>query len=128
MASQIETASPIEITGICAGYSEFSWSLVPRRRVVIENVSLSLQASEIIGIVGGNGTGKTTLLRAVVDPQSRFDGEVLCSGKPLGRGTVGYVPQAAALSLSSWLRVKAEIALPLRIRGLSHTVSSSMVA
>jgi ABC-2 type transport system ATP-binding protein len=35
----------------------------PRRKVIIDNVSLSVKNGELLGIVGANGAGKTTLLK-----------------------------------------------------------------
>jgi ABC-type multidrug transport system ATPase subunit/ABC-type nitrate/sulfonate/bicarbonate transport system permease component len=107
----------IEIRGLRAGYATTRAFVTTGRRLIIDEVSLKIMPGEIVGIIGRNGSGKTTLLRAVVDPDSRFGGEVLCQGRPLVAGQIAYVPQAPAATLSPWLTGMQEISLPLRVRG-----------
>ena len=69
----------------------------PEGRVALEDVSLTLSAGRTMALVGPNGGGKTTLLRAILGLLS-FEGEVrlcgLASREALKRGDlVGYVPQ-----------------------------------
>ncbi|MBW7881676.1 MAG: ABC transporter ATP-binding protein [Caldilineaceae bacterium] len=72
------------------------------RRTVLEGVSLVLQSGELVGLIGPNGVGKTTLLRALnrLLPLSR--GQVLLNGRDIWRHTpratarhIGRVPQSA---------------------------------
>jgi ATP-binding cassette subfamily B protein len=55
-------------------------SLVNRDRVLLDNISFTVEAGETIGVIGPSGSGKTTLLNLLVrfyDPTSgsvRFDG------------------------------------------------------
>ncbi len=106
----------IVINNLTAGYSTaYFWR---SRCVVLNGVNLTVKAGEVVGILGANGSGKSTLLRAVVDPGHRFEGRVMVNGHELVPGQTAYMPQAAASTLSPWLKVRDEIALPLRIRGL----------
>lgn len=58
-------------------------------RLLFDDVSLTLQAGERVGLVGPNGTGKSTLLKIILGLEEPDAGEVT-----LMRGThIGYLPQ-----------------------------------
>ncbi len=80
-------------TALEARHLHFSY-----RRPVILDFSLSLSRSEVIGIIGPNGCGKTTALRlldGILMPQS---GEILLYGdQPLSRLTRKEIAQRIAL-------------------------------
>ncbi|HEY0815115.1 MAG TPA: ATP-binding cassette domain-containing protein [Pseudonocardia sp.] len=74
----------------------------PVRGEVLRGVDLELAEGRPVGVVGGNGTGKSTLLRIVAGVASPSAGRV--RGRP---GRIGYQPQAAPparLSVLSYLR------------------------
>jgi ABC-type multidrug transport system ATPase subunit len=69
---------------------------------VIDRVSLSVAAGEIVGVVGPNGCGKSTLLCAIAGVIEPRDGWIEIDGvSPWSRGgakarsKVGYVPEGA---------------------------------
>ena len=59
---------------------------------VLSDVSLSVQAGEVIGIVGANGSGKTTMLRLAAGLMYPDKGEVWISEKKVYPGLVGNLP------------------------------------
>jgi ABC-2 type transport system ATP-binding protein len=63
---------------------------------VIDRVTFSATAGEVLGIIGPNGAGKTTLLEAVVGLLAADSGEVFWHGKPLPasqrRNALFYLP------------------------------------
>jgi zinc transport system ATP-binding protein len=61
-------------------------------REILNNVSLSVDAGEVVAIVGPNGAGKTTLLKAVLGIVP-YSGEIFLSGKEIDLKDIGYVPQ-----------------------------------
>ena len=65
----------LKLTGLSAGYGELK---------VLKNVSLHVQAGEIVTIIGANGAGKTTLLSAIAALIRHDDGEVMLKGKHTG--------------------------------------------
>jgi len=73
----------LDIRNLYAGYG-----IVP----VLENVSLTASAGEILLIGGENGAGKSTLMRAIAGFNKPTAGDVLLDGKPLQ----GMAPEAIA--------------------------------
>ncbi|MEW6337956.1 MAG: metal ABC transporter ATP-binding protein [Acidobacteriota bacterium] len=56
---------------------------------VLTGLSFHICRGEFLGIVGPNGSGKTTILRAILNLLKPSAGSVTWSGRP----TLGYVPQ-----------------------------------
>ncbi len=77
---------------------------------VLTDVNLTAEGGRCIGILGSNGTGKSTLLSILAGVLRRDQGEFICDGKDLFRDQklraeyVGYVPQGTPLleELSAW--------------------------
>jgi len=91
------------------------------RHVVHENLDLDVRQGEILGVVGGSGTGKSVLLRSIIGLQTPRKGHVTVFGKDLlkmrskARSQMerrfGVLFQAGALFSS--LTVTENVALPL---------------
>ncbi|MBA3398109.1 MAG: ATP-binding cassette domain-containing protein [Deltaproteobacteria bacterium] len=73
-------------------------------RTVIEDIALTVEAGEIVGVVGRNGCGKSTLLGCVAGVLPPRDGRVMIEGASVwgthrertrARRALGYVPEAA---------------------------------
>ncbi|CAA9430997.1 MAG: Manganese ABC transporter, ATP-binding protein SitB [uncultured Rubrobacteraceae bacterium] len=66
------------------------------RRPAVEGLTLSVPRRAMVGIVGPNGGGKSTLIKAVLGLVPRQRGEVEILGRPVDRRArrlIGYVPQ-----------------------------------
>ncbi|MGH2819722.1 MAG: ABC transporter ATP-binding protein, partial [Actinomycetota bacterium] len=66
----------------------------------VREVDLSVDAGEIVGLLGANGAGKTTFIRMGLGLLPPSEGEVLLFGDPpgiSGRRRIGYVPQGSGL-------------------------------
>ena len=66
----------------------------------VAGVSLEVAPGEIVGLIGANGAGKTTILRVALGIERPTSGRVdLLADLPTGdrRRSVGYVPQTLGL-------------------------------
>ena len=71
-------------------------SVAYNRRVAVEGVTLSVPRRAMVGVVGPNGGGKSTLIKAVLGLVPKQRGEVEILGHPVDRRArrlIGYVPQ-----------------------------------
>lgn len=64
-------------------------------RELWSGVDLDVRAGEFVAVLGANGSGKTSLLRAVLGQQQLSAGELQVLGEPVHRGNrrIGYIPQ-----------------------------------
>jgi len=90
----------------------------------VTNVSLKIAVGERIGIVGGTGAGKTTLVDLMLGLLSPCEGQLYADGKPINEGnlrewqqSIGYVPQNIFLTDAS---VSENIALGLPSKDIDH--------
>jgi ABC-type Mn2+/Zn2+ transport system ATPase subunit len=65
------------------------------RRIILRGVSADIPRGELVSIVGANGTGKSTLLKAIAGLLPLVDGTIELFGRPIDemRSHVAYVPQ-----------------------------------
>jgi cobalt/nickel transport system ATP-binding protein len=63
----------IELSGISFGYDA--------RATILEGIDLSLQDGDRVGLTGGNGTGKTTLLHLIMGLRTPLAGTICLFGK-----------------------------------------------
>lgn len=68
-----------------------------KRKVGVENLSLSIPRGEIVGLLGANGSGKSTTLKMVLGFLKPTRGQILICGKKAGtresRSLLGYLPE-----------------------------------
>jgi ABC-type nitrate/sulfonate/bicarbonate transport system ATPase subunit len=88
------------------------------RRLVLEGVSFSLAAGELVSLVGPSGCGKSTLLRLIAGLDSVDAGDLLVGSDPITapnaeRGLVFQDP-----NLFPWLTVRRNIQSGLVARGV----------
>lgn len=68
-------------------------------KMILDKISLSIQSSQFVALVGGSGAGKSTLLKALNGYDQANHGHMLLDGEPLYpnldmyRTQMGYVPQ-----------------------------------
>jgi zinc transport system ATP-binding protein len=90
--------SLVEVRDVTFGYG---------REVVLDHVSLTIEPRDFLAVIGPNGGGKTTLLKAILGLVHPWSGEVLFR-LPSGsdpRGRLGYVPQFSTFDRDFPLRI-----------------------
>jgi ATP-binding cassette, subfamily B, bacterial PglK len=94
----------LELRGVRYGYASAA-------RVAIDSLDLKIAARSTIGIVGGTGAGKTTLIDLILGLLTPDAGEILVDGTPVTAAnlrawqrTLGYVPQSIYLTDESVAR------------------------
>lgn len=82
-------------------------------RVLWKNLNLRVAPGEFIAVLGSNGTGKTSLLKAILGQQSLSSGSIELLGRPVRRGSrsIGYIPQQKLIEQGTPLRARDLVTL-----------------
>ncbi|MBQ1660054.1 MAG: ABC transporter ATP-binding protein [Clostridia bacterium] len=95
-AVEDENAPCIEFRSVSFGYEGSGYAL--------RNISFTAEKGSTVGIIGGTGSGKSTLVNLIPRFYDTSEGEVLVNGADVKdykfkelRGKIGIVPQTAAL-------------------------------
>jgi ATP-binding cassette ChvD family protein len=78
--------------------------VVPPKREILKDISLSFFPGAKIGVLGLNGAGKSTLLKIMAGLDTEIDGEA----RPMPDIKVGYLPQEPQLNPSDTVRQSVE--------------------
>ena len=81
--------------------------IVPPKRQIIKDISLSFFPGAKIGLLGLNGSGKSTVLRIMAGEDKEYDGEV----QHLPNIQIGYLPQEPQLNPEHTVRQAVEESL-----------------
>ena len=60
-------------------------SLTINKHQILKNVSIEARSGEAVGLVGGNGSGKTMLMKCICGFNSMFTGEIEVLGDRIGK-------------------------------------------
>ena len=81
--------------------------VVPPKKTILKDISLSFFPGVKIGVLGLNGAGKSTLLRIMAGVDKEFEGEA----KALSGTNIGYLPQEPQLDENKTVREIIESAV-----------------
>ncbi|MEB3755554.1 MAG: ABC transporter ATP-binding protein [Desulfurococcales archaeon] len=100
--------------------------------VAVDNLSFSIDEGSIHGLVGPNGSGKTTTFKSIVGLTIPDSGEILLDNESLlgnrgyrVRSKIGFSPETIALP--AWLTVRDFLYLTARLDGLEKSDSEQLV-
>src|SRR6478736_3980662 len=78
--------------------------VVPPKRVILKDISLSFFPGAKIGVLGLNGSGKSSLLRIMAGEDKEYEGEAV----PMPNMRIGYLPQEPQLAPDKSVRETVE--------------------
>ncbi|MBY0271049.1 MAG: energy-dependent translational throttle protein EttA [Burkholderiales bacterium] len=78
--------------------------VVPPKRVILKDISLSFFPGAKIGVLGMNGSGKSSLLKIMAGVDKEFDGEAT----PMPNLNIGFLPQEPQLNAEQTVREAVE--------------------
>lgn len=81
--------------------------IVPPKREILKDISLSFFPGAKIGVLGLNGAGKSTLLRIMAGVDQDYNGEA----RPMPGINIGYLPQEPELDADKTVRETVEEAV-----------------
>lgn len=87
--------SAIEISGLVKSYSNFR---------ALDALDLTLDGGQVVGLLGENGCGKTTLMKVLSGALRQYEGEVAIYGQSPGvetKSIVSYLPDKSFLANNS---------------------------
>lgn len=82
---------------------------------VLEAIDLAIAQGEFVALIGPSGCGKSTLLRLIAGLSPLSTGQLEVDGRPPERGRAGTAFIFQDPTLLPWLRVGANIEVPLRL-------------
>lgn len=60
-------------------------SLSTKNYNILDNISINVEKGTIVGLVGGNGSGKTMLMKCICGFNNAFTGRIVVAGKEIGK-------------------------------------------
>src|SRR6266404_5963374 len=98
-------------------------------RLAVDRVSLEVEAGEVMGLLGPNGSGKTTILRILTGYLHPSAGRARVAGLDVvddalaARARVGYVPEEAPLY--DWMATREFLVFMARLKGVAGRAATA---
>src|SRR5215469_1628043 len=78
--------------------------IVPPKRVILKDISLSFFPGAKIGVLGLNGAGKSSLLKIMAGEDREYEGEAV----PMPNMRIGFLPQEPQVDPNKTVRETVE--------------------
>lgn len=120
MTETAATACSVNVSGVTKRFGNGP--------AVLDDINFATAPGDFIAIIGPSGCGKSTLLRLLAGLAPLSQGSLQIDGQPPGDDSpeLAYVFQEP--TLLTWLRVAANVALPLKLRGIPAAERDAIVA
>lgn len=85
-------------------FNNVSFKYKCSNQYALNNVSFSLNEGQIVGLLGPNGSGKTTIIKLINGLLRNYNGEILVNGEELNeksRAIISYLPDSTYLNESA---------------------------
>ena len=76
--NDLKNNTVLEVNDLSIGYKSQK-----RQNIVAENINFKLQKGELVGLIGANGIGKSTLLKTLTKSQNSFAGTIFVNNDEL---------------------------------------------
>ena len=118
-ATLVDEKKVINITGFCKNY---------KKKLAVDNVELSVERGEIYGLIGPDGAGKSSLMKAIAGVLSFEKGSLDVLGVHVDseasaekiKGRLGFMPQGLGLNLYGDLSIEENIDFFAQLRQVSR--------
>ncbi|KRE51955.1 ABC transporter ATP-binding protein [Paenibacillus sp. Soil724D2] len=130
-----ETAKSLDTNQAAVEFKHVSFSYPGAEQPAIRDLSFRAEPGEVTAIIGGTGSGKTTLIHLLLRFYDVESGSILLDGHPLPalkleslRQQIGYVPQKAALfsgTVADNIRFGREMATDEEIQHAATTAQAA---
>ena len=70
------------------------------KKEILKNINFKIEKGQIVGLLGKNGMGKTTIIKLINDLLTPTSGEILVNGKKIGiesKKAISYLPERTYL-------------------------------
>src|ERR1700726_4414592 len=114
MLDHTKKANLLEIRGVCRSFPKGSGEDLK----VLDKVDLTIQAGEIVGLLGRSGSGKSTLLRIIAGLIAPSSGDAKCRGETISGPPNGVSMVFQSFALFPWLTVLQNVELGLEALGV----------
>ena len=86
--------SLVEFKNVCKSYDD---------KIILDNINFKIDNGKIVGLLGKNGVGKTTIIKLINDLITPTSGEVLINGEKPGvnsKRIISFLPERTFLDKS----------------------------
>lgn len=104
----------VELNQVYSGY---------RRVAVVKDINFTLNAGEIVGLIGLNGAGKSTLLKTILGLIKPIEGEVLVDGQSILTSPEAYASAMAYIPETPILYEELTLREHLQMTALGYGIS-----
>jgi NitT/TauT family transport system ATP-binding protein len=108
---------------------DISYEYTYPKTLVLQNINLKIEKSDVVALMGASGSGKSTLIKIIssflkpTTGKALIDGQIVQLNKP--HHSLAYVSQSSHKTLFPWLSVERNLYYPNKLRGTLDKTSKT---